>query len=92
MSALQGLIHAKDRIGIVFVSDLIHLLAPSFAHVKAVRTIDHDAVNITDVLISMHDTFRHQDGFRMIRAHDQRHHVSEGFGLGAIIPHAEFEI
>jgi hypothetical protein len=33
MSALRGLVHAEDRIGIVFVANLVNLLAASFAHV-----------------------------------------------------------
>jgi hypothetical protein len=48
----------------------LHRFAAFMAHIQTVRAVDHDALNITHVLIGMHDTFRNYDGFGIVSAHD----------------------
>ena len=86
------LVHAKDSIGIVFVADFVNAVPALFTHVKSIWAIDHNAILLADVLVSVNNSFRHDDRLRIVFADDERHHVSISFRVRPIVPHAQFEI
>ena len=56
------------------MSDLINCVLAVVAHVKAVRAIDDYAVRFADILIRVDDSFRDDDGVRIVLSNNQCHH------------------
>jgi len=54
-SKMSQVVHSKDCVGVVFVSDLVHWFVVILAHIKSVRAIDYDAINQANVLVGMRD-------------------------------------
>jgi hypothetical protein len=50
------------------VPDLVDFLFPSGSAVESVGTIDHDAVNVADILIRMHHSLWDQHGGGIVLA------------------------
>src|SRR5207237_81764 len=92
LPAAALLIHAEDRFGIVFMTNLVNCFLTTLTHIQPVRAINHDAVYRADVLIGMDDAFRNNDRLWIIRADGQRHHVPVSRRVAAIVPHPQFEI
>src|ERR1051325_3098768 len=92
MPALPGSVHSKDRVGVVFMSDLVDFVAPAFAAVKPVGTVDDDPVRLADVLISVDNALRNDYELGIVRADCQGHHMAVGCRIRAIVPHAKFEV
>src|SRR6185369_4423988 len=90
--APSSIINPEDRVGIVLVPDFIDLFAALRSHVEAIGTVDNDAINFADIPVSMHDALGNDHGFWIVGAGGQRHHISIGGRVGAIVPHAYFEI
>src|SRR2546429_5030738 len=88
----QSVVHPKYGIGVVFVSNLVHGFAASLARVEPIWAIDHDAVAVADILISMHDAFGNDDSLRIISAHHEGHNFSERWRVWPIVPHAKLEV
>src|SRR6188508_1703586 len=87
-----SIINPEYRVGIVLVPDFIDLFVTLRSHVEAIGTVDDDAINLADIPVSMHDAFRNQHRFWIVGAGGQRHHISIGGRVRAIVPHAYLEI
>ena len=72
--------------------DLVHGFAASLARVEPVWAIDHEAVAVADILISVHDAFGNDDRLRIISAHREGHNFSERWRVWPIVPHAKLEV
>src|SRR5437879_8074253 len=88
----ESVVHAKYGVGVVFVPDLVHGFVASLARVEPVWAIDHDAVAVADILISMHDAFGNDNSLRIISAHHEGHDPSERWRVWPIVPHAKLEV
>src|SRR3989442_9223269 len=75
-SKISPIVHAKYGVGVVLVPDLVHGFAASLARVEPVWAIDHEAVAVADILISVHDAFGNDDRLRIISAHREGHNFS----------------
>src|SRR5260370_1850457 len=91
-SKMSQVVHAKDCVGVVFVSDLVHWFVVILAHIKSVRAIDYDAINQANVLVGMHDAPGNDHCFRFVDAGHQRQNVAIGLGVGTVVPHAASEM
>src|SRR6266496_1874610 len=71
---LSLVIHAKNSIGVVFVTNLVDAFLAVLSHVKTIRTIDHNPGGCADVLIGMNNPLGDQDRLRIVLANDECHH------------------
>src|SRR5215208_3253511 len=65
-----SLSHAKRCFAVVLVTNLVDFLFPSSSAIKPVGTVDHDAFNVSDILIRMHNSGRYQHRRRIVLAHN----------------------
>src|ERR1041385_1575235 len=89
---LNLIVHSEYRAGVAFVAVLVDFLFASVAAIETVRAVDHDAVDVADVLIRMDHTRRYQHRGRIIRAHHQRRRATKCFRILAIVPKPQLEI
>src|SRR5262245_21944633 len=88
----RKLIHAEDRVRIVFVPYFIDFVMALVATVKSIRAVDDDAVFIADVLVRVDSAFRNDDDLRIVFARHERHYIAVGWRAGPVVPHAQLEI
>src|ERR1043165_9242004 len=85
-------VHLKNRVGVGFVADLVDFLFAAGAAIEAVRAVDHDAVHVADVLITVNDARGYQHRRRIVRAHDERRRATKRLRVLAIVPEPQLEI
>ena len=71
------IIHSIRGVAVVLVTDLVNFLFPSRATIEPVGTIDHDPINVADVLVRMNYARRDQHRRRIVLADDQRASTQE---------------
>src|SRR5688500_20233863 len=71
--------------------DLVDRLAFAVAHVKSIRAIYDHTVHITDVLVPVNDALRNDNGFRIVHADVERHHLVVSGGRRPVVPKPDVE-
>ncbi len=72
--------------------DFINLFALVRAHKEAVGKVDDNTDSVPDIAISVDNTFRNKDRFRIVCADKESHHVTVSLRAGSVIPEAHLKI
>src|ERR1043165_2596800 len=89
---LRSIFHSKNRVAVALVTDLVDFFFASIATIEPVRTVDHDAVHFTDVLIPMNNSRRYQHRRGIVRTNNKRRHTPKRFRVLTIVPESQLEV